>query len=99
MAKAITHCEDMMGVIADYGVIGLGDVLRVWRGMELVWAEEVPGFGCFVAAATELCCGLATFADQTHAVYVYDLGGDGYGFAVHVDEPECSGWRYAPRSR
>ena len=90
----------LVAEIADYAITIIGDTVTVAyrdeeRAGEVVTIQRVTNLARFVERARELRVALAQFPDF-EVVYLFDLGQDGYGYAVNLQVPPFSEWGYAP---
>lgn len=92
----------LVAEIADYAITIVGDTVTVTyrdgdvnRAGELVTTQRVTNLACFVRRARALRVALAQFPDF-EVVYLFDLGRDGYGYAVNLQVPHFSEWGTAP---
>jgi hypothetical protein len=80
-------------------LIGVGVHVHTTAEAEAVGLDSlaldltVKGLAAFVAKARDLHIGYATTPDD-ELVYVYDIGDDGFGFAVNLTAPQFSEWGY-----
>jgi hypothetical protein len=84
------------GMIGNYAVLVIGDVVMIERDGAEVVRLTVEGLGQFATGATRLRLGWGQFPDGAEVVYLYDAGDYGFGFAVNLACDWCSEWGYAP---
>jgi len=73
--------------------------IRVYRKNELCAQETVTGITKFVKKAKQLAFGWGQFAnDGDEVISLSDKGEENFGYAVNLDDPQCSAWGYAPFS-
>jgi hypothetical protein len=77
-------------------VLVLGDLVVVERDEEDVARRTVDGLGRFATGAKRLRLSWGRFPDGAEVVYLYDAGGDGFGYALNLACGWCSEWGYAP---
>ncbi len=66
-------------------------------GEELRMAHTVQGIARFVQNAKELHFAWGRFQDDgDEVIYLYDKQDGNFGYAVNLDDPQCSEWGYAP---
>jgi hypothetical protein len=87
------------GLINEYFVIvGTDNVVSVFGdAMQPRARETVPGLNDFVRKAGNIRIGWGQFPDDgDEVIYLYDSEDDKFGYAVNLDDPQCSEWGYAP---
>jgi hypothetical protein len=90
------HQLGVGGMINDYGVLVVNDVVVIERDGAVVARRRVEGLGRFVAAARDLRLGWGRFPDGAEVVYLYDKGDGGFGYALNLACDWSSEWGYAP---
>jgi hypothetical protein len=64
---------------------------------DLQAGQTVPGIADFMKKAKDLRLGWGQFPDDgDEVIYLYDRGDSNFGYAVNMDDPQCSEWGYAP---
>ena len=97
---AHTHDEgnrprDLVGTVAGYDVLTVGDAVLVGRDGERPVTRTVAGLGQFLAGARDLRPGWAALPDF-EVVYLWDAGDGGFGYGLNIDAPDLSEFGYAP---
>ena len=87
------------GHLGGYEVFLQGDTVTVLDDDGIVTRQTVAGLGAFVARAKQLRTGWGQFPDGMEVIYVYDRGDDNFGYAVNLQDEQCSEWGYAPFAR
>ncbi len=63
---------------------------------DLRTGQTVKGIADFVQKAKQLAFGWGQFQDHgDEVIYLYDKGDENFGYAVNLDDPQCSEWGYA----
>jgi hypothetical protein len=85
------------GHIHGYDVIMDGDRIIVLQDGKIISARKIDGFAKFTQNAKELKIGWGQFEhDGDEVIYIYDKADDGFGYALNLDDHQCSEWGYAP---
>jgi hypothetical protein len=91
------------GTINDYTVLidYRSDHIVVFKAdgltFDLEAGQTVPGIAEFMEKAKDLRLGWGQFPDDgDEVIYLYDKGDSNFGYAVNMDDPQCSEWGYAP---
>ena len=67
------------------------------RNSKLVTQQHVEGLHAFLMQARILRFGWGQFPNNgDEVIYLFDEADENFGYAVNLNDPQCSEWGYAP---
>ena len=67
----------------------------VQKDGEYITNQKVPKLKSFLHDARNIRIGWAKLPDD-EVIYIYDKADENFGYAVNLNDPNCSEWGYAP---
>ena len=93
--------ELRVGKVNNYDVLLFGEpegdrvIVIVLKDDQCITKQKVAKLKSFLQHAKALRIGWAKLPDD-EVIYIYDKADENFGYAVNLNDPNCSEWGYAP---